>query len=139
MNPLSVINAIVTNLGCASALGANRVGKDYSVIESSQFPTAVVGWLGTTSVPTAMGGGRDKLWTFSVEVFIKDTGSASAVMDYFPTLSKSILDSLESDLTLQGTVDEVNQIRCSRELGESYIIGTAPLYPFLVELDVYEI
>ena len=140
MNPFSVVNALVTNLSAASAVGSGRVGKDYSIIETSQYPVSVVGWLHTRSLPATFGGGgRDKYWTFVVETFIKDTGSSSAIMDYFLTMSNSIMDSIENDPTLQGTVDQINEIRASRELGEAFLTGGATLYPFVVELDVYEL
>lgn len=142
MNYLTVINGLVTNLSAASALGPGAVGKDYGVLESVQTPSAVVSWLDYGSTVSAFGGVRDRGATFLVQVFLKDTGSASALMDSFPTTMSKVVASIESDETIQGSLDAgeyIADIRASREIGNAITNGTVTLFPFDIEIDVYDI
>ena len=138
-SPLNVVNALVTNLSAASVLGSAAVGKDYSILERSQGPCAVVfGMSEMISLPLSFGGERERRWTYLVQMFIKDTGSASAVMDVHHTHTPLIVRSLETDQTLQGTVQRVDQIRASRTPGEALQVGAVTVFPIDVEVDVID-
>lgn len=135
---LDTINAIVTNLSAASCLGANSVGKDYSVLETSNM-SAVVGVIAVRSVPATFQGQEiDFGVTYAIEGFVKDTGSASALMDGVPDAMHKIISSLNTDLELQGTVKQITDIRADRSAESIVNIGTAIYLTFRVEVDVLD-
>ena len=137
-NPISIVNAIVTNLSAASVLGSGRASKDYSVIETTQEPTAIVGFRAMAGQRDTFGGLDSAGWVYLAEVIFKDKGSASSLMDSIITMSGKIYDSLRSDDTLQGTVEEIIAIRAERTPGEAFQTGTAALYKVDFEIDVLE-
>ena len=49
-----------------------------------------------------------------------------------------IVRSLETDQTLQGTVQRVDQIRASRTPGEALQVGAVTVFPIDVEVDVID-
>ena len=137
-NPISIVNAIVTNLSAASVLGSGRAAKDYSVIETTQEPTAVIGFRSMAGQRDTFGGLDSAAWVYRAEVFFKDKGSSSALMDAIVTTSGKVYDSLRSDDTLQGTVEQIFAIRAERTPGEAFQTGTVTLYKVDFEIDVLE-
>lgn len=134
-----IVNAVVKNLSAASALGERSVGKDYSVLEKGQSPAVVVGWKRLTpSVQTGFNGTRDRYWTLALDVYVKDKGSASGLMDELLTSIDKIILSLESDPTLQGTVAEITAIEAERVPGEAEVFGTVTYLPYKMEVSVTE-
>jgi len=136
-SPLNVANAIINNLSAGSALGACTVGKDYAVLERNEI-SAVVGWSKLVSSVNVFGGSRQRIWTHSIQVYIKDNTNASVMMDSNLTVIPKIVSSLESDLTLQNTVDAVNQIRAVRRPGDALEIGELVYLTIDIEVDTLE-
>jgi len=135
--PLAIARAIITNLSAGSVLDGN-VGIDYSVIERVDKAGAVIGWNNIVSTMLTQSD-EQRNNTYTVELFIKDTGSASATMDNLFVFPQRVLISLRKDDTLQGTVEQVNQIRMSRTPGEIFVTGGAvALFPIDIEIDVLE-
>ena len=128
------MDGVIANLSAASVLSACAVGKDYSVMETAASAAAVVSFVGVTSIPATFGI-RERLTTIRVELFIKDVTSPSAMMDYVSNISDNVITSLESDLTLQDTVEEVREVRATRTPGDVFSNGTVIYLPVNIEVD----
>lgn len=129
-----IVDGVITNISAASVLGACAVGKDYSVMESAASAAAVVSYTGIRSYPATFGL-RERIATVRVELFIKDVTSPSAMMDYVSNISDRVVSSLESDETLQGTVEEVREVRATRTPGDVFSNGTVIYLPVNIEVD----
>ena len=140
MGAYTICEGLITNLSSASVLGPRGISKDYSILEQTQGPAAVIGWMGVAEVPTSFGNpsGKDVLYTFRVQVFIKDTGSASAMMDSAMTTIDKILPSLMSDDTVQNTAVEITAVRAARTPGEGAVIGGTNFLPFNMDIDILD-
>lgn len=122
-NVCSMMSAFVTNLGATSVLGSN-VNTNYKVLESSSACCLVVSGLSKQeSSITTFGGVRDEKITFMLEGFLKDTGNPNIMIPNVGSFSDLVVTSLESDPTLQGTVDYINDIRAERTVGEAFSVG----------------
>ena len=129
-----VIDAVIANISAASVLSACAVGKDYSVMESAASAAAVVSYTGMRSSSDTFST-RERLITIRCELFVKDVTSPSAMMDYVSDISDMIVSSLEDDLTLQGTVEEVREVRATRTPGDVFSNGTVLYLPVNIEVD----
>jgi hypothetical protein len=140
MGAYTICQGLITNLSAASVLGPRGISKDYSVLEQTQGPAAVIGWLGVVEVATSFGNpsGKDVLYTFRLSVFIKDTGSASAMMDSAMTTIDKILPSLMADDDVQGTAVEIQAIRAARTPGEGISVGNVNFLPYNMDIDILD-
>lgn len=129
-----VVDGVIANISAASVLSACAVGKDYSVMETAASAAAVVSYTTARSTPATFAM-RERLVTIRVELFIKDVTSPSAMMDLVSDISDAVVSSLESDFTLQDTVEEVREVRATRTPGDVYSNGTVIYLPANVEVD----
>ncbi len=135
MSGSAIADALVTMLGAASAFGSTAVGKDYSVLERSSGSCCVVTWRRFTSVESTYGGGsHDRQWTHSIQGFIKDLGDPISLLGRVLTFSDTILNVIEHDGTLQGTVNSVNQVNAARDLNAAVQAGGAFWIPIFVDV-----
>lgn len=131
---MDVVDGVIANISAASVLSACAVGKDYSVMETAASAAAVVSYTTARSTPATFAM-RERLVTIRVELFIKDVASPSAMMDYVSNISDAVVSSLESDFTLQDTVEEVREVRATRTPGDVFSNGTVVYLPANVEVD----
>lgn len=131
----AITDAIITNLTATSVMGIKSACTNYKVVETSVC-TAVVGWQAHASFPIAMGGGKERQWTHVIELFIKDRSTDPAgTMNKTIQLVDKVVASLESDDTLQGTVDTIMEIRGGRTPGEALSVGGNTWLPMTIEID----
>ena len=135
MSGSAIADALVTMLGAASAFGSTAVGKDYKVLESSSGSCCVVTWRRFTSVESTYGGAtHDRQWTHTIQGFIKDQGDAVSLLGRVITFSDTILNVIEKDGTLQGTVNEVVRVDAARDLNAAVQAGGAFWVPIFVDV-----
>ncbi len=138
MSASAIIDGIITSLGAASVFGSNNVSKNYKVLESSSACCCVVNWTGYNHVVTQFGGGGNRTWTFSLEVYSKDTGNASATIDKTILCIDKVAKAFEHDQTIQGTCEKINRITGSRRPGEAMIVGGFTWLPMPMSIEVLE-
>lgn len=138
-NPLGIIDGIVTNLSSASVLGS-PVGKNYSVLETTQGTAAVVSLTGARAArSTMMDVEHESIWTATIQLYTKDTGNASATLDRNMQDTGKVWRSLFSDDTIQGTVDQIDQIRLIRDPQELFVLNSGLAFlPSEIQIDVLE-
>ena len=124
--------AIITNLSAASALGS-RISKSYDIIGRRDEWAAVVELRGCEKFPHQFGQYATQ-WTFDIRVFITDTGNPLDIMNRVLEVTDLAVPSLESDLTLQGTVDRLNNIEVAREPGEAIEVAGRLLIPVRISV-----
>lgn len=136
----SIAQAFIDNLTATSALGACSVKIDYTVLETVATCAMVVSWQSLLRVPTAFGTNKDHTWSFLLQGYIKDTGDANAILRAKHNFIDTVITSLNSDDTLQGTVANIQEIRAATEPGETFAppsIGQAWV-PLVLEVDLLE-
>jgi hypothetical protein len=138
MSASAIADGIITNLNAASVLGSGGASKNYEVMELTSGCCAVVGWTGGVSTPVTFGTPAQRGWTHTIEAYIKDTGDHPAVMKNNFALVDKLIATIESDLSLQGTVQIVSEVRARRTPGEAVSLGGMTWYPMVVELDSTE-
>ncbi len=135
MSGSAIADALVTMLGAASAFGSTAVGKDYSVLERSSGSCCVVTWRRFSSVTTTYGkGSHDRQWTHSIQGFVKDLGDPISLLGRVLTFSDTVLNVLEHDDTLQGTVKKVDRVDAARDLNAAVQAGGAFWIPIFVDV-----
>ena len=127
----NVVDGIITNISSASVLGTSGVGKTYDVLKTGIDAAAVVSWNESLVSRSVFGSAdeSDNTETYLIELFLKDIGSASAIMDNVLDYSDKILASLLSDDTLQGTVKGIPSISATRIPGDLVSNGTLTYLP----------
>jgi len=137
----SIADGLQTLLSAASVFGTGMVGKaEYRVLEQSSGSCAVIEFADVESRPTSFGNprGREREWTYNIKCYLKDTGDPISVGAKSLTLTDTILLALESDDTIQGTVDAINRIHVSRELETALEVGGFAWLPFDIAIDLVE-
>ena len=140
MSASAIADALVTMLSATSALGTGSVATNYSVLESSSGSCAVVGWTGFTSNPDTFGDPRERScqWTMLIQGFVKDEGDPVATMNRVLATVDTIQAVINSDDTLQGTVEETLQLRGDRDPDTAVLTGGMTWLPLRVEVDCQE-
>ena len=113
MSASAMADALVTMLSAASVFGPNMVTKeDYSVLDICSGSCAVINVGGLASEPATFGtpSGRERVWEFRIDTWIKDTGDPFIMRTRVLSLTNLVLTTLESDETLQGTAFDVGRI-----------------------------
>ena len=113
-----IADAIVANLSAASALG-DRISKTYDIIGRRDQWAAIVELRGCEKFPHQFGQFATS-WTFDVVAYVMDTGNPLDVMNRILEVTDKAVQSLESDPTLQGTVDRLSSVTVDREPGEAF-------------------
>jgi len=142
MPATEIKDGLITTLSAASAFGENGVSTNYSVLEGSAGSCLVISWLNVGSGKTTFGPSQiERLWTFSVEIFLQDQGDHVKLMNKPFEAIDTIIATLESDPTVQGTATDVSRISAFhrpsafRELVEA---GGITWLMFNIEVDVKE-
>jgi len=131
-----ILDGIITNITATSVMGANSACTAYDVLESTSVCCGVVGWQAHLSAPITMGTNKERKWTHVIELFIKDQSEdPTGTMNKVTQLIDKVVSSLESDDTVQGTVDTVMEIRAGRSIGEALSVGGATWLPSIIEID----
>lgn len=82
----------------------------------------------------------ERAWTITLDAFVKDTGDPFAVGTKRITCIDTILNVIEADDTIQGTVNRVTQIRGSRELpdDDAFTVGGFTWRRQRIDVDLVE-
>lgn len=122
-----VTNAFVTTLSSASVFGSGNVATNFKVLESSSACACVVGVIGLESEQDTFGMGGESqwntAWTFSTRLFLKDTGSYTTLMNAIPRAIDKLVIAMRDDPDLQGTVEEILEIRALRDPDLAFTAG----------------
>ena len=140
MSGSAIADAIITMLSAASAMGASAVSKDYKVLETTAGSCCVVNWLGMNEKMSAFGNptAKEIVWTHIIHGFVKDEGDANAALQKVIGFPDTVVTTLRSDDTLQGTVEEVLAIRGKRDPELAIRAGGATWLPVFFEVDSLE-
>ncbi|MFA6016436.1 MAG: hypothetical protein WC742_15365 [Gallionellaceae bacterium] len=128
MSASAIADGIITNLSAASVFGTGRVSKtSYQILESSACQAAMVHWTRLRSTPSAFGNPRDRerTWNFNIECFLRDTGDPIQLKTRIWSLTDTVIASLESDDTLQGTCDSLSEIAGTHDPKSGLDVGGA--------------
>lgn len=125
----AIRDACVTNLSAASCIGPNQVSNNYAVMESVAACCAVVNVIGFISNPMTFGNNRRGTATILAELKLKDTGDPVTLMNNVPALTDKVIQSLESDDTLQGAVQGIERIEAVWDPNIAETIGGATWIP----------
>lgn len=123
----------------ASALGTKAVSRNnFAVLETSASTAAIVTFNGVTSEPDAMGTGRARRWTIGVDVFVKDTGNPTALLDTVASATDALLPLLEAAETWNGVVDIVQNVTATFRLEDMVQAGGAAWVPVSFVLEALD-
>ncbi len=142
MSASAIADGLINNLSAASVFGGSNVSKNsYQVLETSCCQAAVIHWTRLTSEPVTFGDPRDRqrTWNFVIECYLRDTGDPVQLLTRVWSLTDTVLASIESDETLQGTCDEMNTITGSRDSKSALTIGGATWLTFDLNLEAIEL
>ena len=136
----AVCDALITMLSATSVFGASAVGLTYKVLETASGSAAVVVSLtGFNSISISFGGDKERSWIFGTKLYVKDTGNPNTALARVGKCVDATLACLESDDTLQGTVDTILAIRGSRDPDRLEETGGAIWLPVEVGIEVREL
>lgn len=142
MSASAIKDGFITQLSAASAFGTNGVSTNYRILEQTAGSCLVISWINLDSTPLAYGTTHiDRVWTFSVEIFLKDTGDPIAVLNRPFAAIDTIVSALEDNPTVQGTCEEVPAIRAFHRPSEFRQIidaGGNTWLMFNIEIDLRE-
>ncbi len=142
MSASAIADGIISNLSAASVFGTGNVSKSsYQILESSACQAAMVYWTRLTSEPATFGNPRDRdhIWSFTVECYLRDTGDPVQLLNRVWSLTDTVIASLESDDSLQGTCDALNTITGAHDSKSALNIGGATWLTFDLNLEVVEL
>jgi hypothetical protein len=120
----AIADGFLTTLG--ATFGTANVSKNsYKILETSGASAAiVVSFNRATAIPVGFGGfNRERGWSFNLRLYLRDTADPTALLDRTFTASETLLDALEADPTVQGTVVKINSIEVGNTPGEAYVYG----------------
>jgi hypothetical protein len=132
----AIKDAAITNLSAASVIGGEQVSTNYSVMESTAACCAVVNVIGFVSNPMTFGNNRRGTATLLIEAKLKDTGDPVSLMNNTHSFMDKIIASLESDDTLQGTVEGIERIEATRDPNIAETIGGATWLPIDITVEM---
>ncbi len=142
MSASAIADGLVTNLSAASVFGNGCVSKtSYQILESSACQAAIVQWARLKSEAITFGDPRDRqrTWNFIVECYLRDLGDPVQLLTRVWSLTDTVIASIESDETLQGTCDEVNTITGAHDSKSALNIGGATWLTFDLNLEAIEL
>ncbi len=138
----AVCDALITMLTATSMFGASGAGITYKTLEVfTGSAGAVVSFAGLNSTLAAFGNPavRDRLWTFSVTLWIKDTGNPVTAMSRVGKVTDATVACIESDDDLLGTVDTVLSVNAIRDPDRAFDSGGATWLPVNVTITTKEL
>ena len=141
MSASAIADGFVTMLSAASCLGVGAVSKeDYGVIERVATCCLVIEGFRLESNVVAFGSppDRERLWTFLMTGYSKDTGDGKAAMNRTYGIVDAVVAAVESDPTVQGTGEDAGVVAATREPGEAYIVGNVTFLPVHIDVEVKE-
>ena len=116
MSASAITDALITMYGAASAFGSD-CGRTYKVMETTSGSCMVVSWTGLNDSHVTFGGGAaTEIWTFGLEVFVKDSGGPTADMGRSVQVADTVLGVVRADRTIQGTTDHFVSLTGDRNL-----------------------
>lgn len=139
MSASTIADALVTMLSAASSFGTTAVSKDYGVMDTCSGSCCVVTWRGLTSVQATFGPNWDRTWVHTIHGFVKDTNDQQALMGRAISFIDNVRDVIESDPTLQGTVNNVQNITARRDVGAAVRSNAGMTFlPIMVDITSIE-
>jgi hypothetical protein len=129
-------DAFLTNLSAASVLGPGQVSTNYSVLESTSACCCVVAFRQYTGTAMAFGNPQNRLWQFSLELFLKDTGDPVTLMNQPFAIVDKVIATLKSDDTLQGQANGIASVEANMEPGFTLDVGGATWIPIDMTVSV---
>lgn len=139
MSGSAITDALITMLGAASAFGSDAVAKDYSVMERSSGSCCVITWKRFNSTAVTFGGvANDRHWTHTIQGFVKDLGDPISLLNRVVGFGDKVLDVIEHDDSLQGTVATVDRVECGRDLNAGVQAGGAQWVPIFIDVQSTE-
>jgi len=142
MSASAIADGLVTMLSAASVFGPGMVSKNsYQILETTSGSCAVVQWSGLTSRRTSMGGAganRNRWWNFQIRCFIRDTNQPTAVMNRVWSATDLVLSTLESDESINGTAEELEEVIGIRDPETAFTVGGATWLPFTMTARILE-
>lgn len=123
----AVADGFVTLLGAASCLGSGNVPVDsvskssYAVLETAASAACVVAWTSYGSQPQR--GTRHQMWNFQLRLFVRDLGNPIQTLERSFSVPQLVIDTIESDLTVQGTAVEIQNIAMTNTPGDVWETG----------------
>lgn len=121
----AIADGIVTLLSAASAFGQSVSKNSYQILESSGS-AVIVQWSRINLLPNSLGGSEDaRVWDFSLRCFIRESGDLPGNLEKTWLATDKVINCIESDPTLQGTVNDTRSISARHEIESSYNIGGA--------------
>lgn len=140
MSASAIADALETMLSAASVFGDGNVTiGDYKVLETTSACCAVIEWSAYDSEATAFGGGnRERAWIHQVAAFVKDRGNPVALAAGVLSTVDMVIDCLDADDSLQGTVESVDGVRASRDLREALTVGGMAWLPVFIDIETTE-
>ena len=102
----AIADGFIATLGAASVFGsANVVKNSYRVLETAASAAVVIAFGRGYARAMAFGGfNRERGWVFNLGLYLRDTGDPTLLLDRTFTAAEAMLDALEADPTVQGTV-----------------------------------
>jgi len=121
----AIADGFLTTLGAASVFGSANVSKNsYKVLETSASAAVVIAFANALAEPVGFGGfNRERSWTFNLRLYLRDVGDPGVLLNRTFTAAETMLDALEADPTVQGTVVKINGINISQTPGEAFDAG----------------
>lgn len=140
MSASAIADGIVTMLTATSAFGTNGAATHYRVLESQSASCCVVSWRGLRMIPHTFGDPPDteRIWTFLIETFSKDTGNPLDVLSRTKSCISAVADVMAGDDTIQGTAENMPEMRAEKLPRLGLVIGGATWIPMDVEVDIRE-
>jgi hypothetical protein len=139
---VDIKNALINTLSGSDAFGADGVSTSYDVLESPSGSAVVISWTNLSAQPAGYSiDNRQRVWTFSAEIYLKDDGDPQALLDKPFEAIDVIVSTLEKDPTLGGTSGGVTDIRAFHrpsKFREVVDVGGFVWLLFNIELDVVE-
>ena len=123
----AVADGFVALLSATSCLGngnvpIDSVSKDsYRVLETAASAACVVAWSAYGSQPQR--GTRHQMWNFQLRLFVRDLGNAEQTLQRSFSVPQLVIDTMESDLTVQGTAIEIQNITATNTPGDVWEVG----------------
>lgn len=116
VDTIDVMNGIKTNLSAASCLG-NNVGFDFGIIDVADQWCAIIEWTDMDEAPAAYGGVKAIEAAFLINGYVRVPSDVTDALPKTACFLDLVRNSLNSDETLQGTVEMMSLTRAKRQTG----------------------
>ena len=125
LSTASAINqAFLDNLSAASVFGEGQVSNDYGVMESTSACCCVVNPIGYLWEAMTFGNNRKNTWQWLLEVKVKDQGDPGQLNRNAIAITDKVLLTLQSDDSLQDTIQGIGAVEMSQNLRELETVGS---------------